>query len=167
MTDTPKEVYIDPFENRTFVGTWHTIPPEGAECIKYIPESELATLRERVVEAEKSERDAWESRDRMLKERAAVLDINTTDGLSASEWVLRTALAEKERSELRVELARVREADNEIFLWLLGHRDFPERQEGDGAYWWRKELRMKLALQGMAFIPRPVQPEEPEKGEAG
>lgn len=38
------------------------------------------------------------------------------------------------------ERARVRE----IFLWLLGYSDFPERKLGDGTYWWRKELRQKL-----------------------
>lgn len=31
-----------------------------------------------------------------------------------------------------------------IFRWLQGYSDFPERKEGDGAYWWRKELRQKL-----------------------
>jgi hypothetical protein len=32
----------------------------------------------------------------------------------------------------------------EVFRWLLGYTDFPERQKGDGLYWWRKELRQKL-----------------------
>jgi hypothetical protein len=40
----------------------------------------------------------------------------------------------------QAERARVRE----IFLWLLGYTNFPERKLGDGAYWWRKDLRKKL-----------------------
>lgn len=31
-----------------------------------------------------------------------------------------------------------------IFRWLLGYENFPERKEGEGAYWWRKELRERL-----------------------
>jgi len=56
MTETPKEVYIDSYENRTFVGTWHAVPPEGAECIKYVPESELTRLTAALKVAE-GERD--------------------------------------------------------------------------------------------------------------
>lgn len=32
----------------------------------------------------------------------------------------------------------------EIFRWLLGYTDFRQREEGEGAYWWRKELRERL-----------------------
>ena len=32
-----------------------------------------------------------------------------------------------------------------IFKWLLGEYDFPARKEGEGAYWWRTELRKKLS----------------------
>jgi hypothetical protein len=38
----------------------------------------------------------------------------------------------------------------EVFKWLLGYYDFPERKGGDGAYWWRKELRLKLNEIGFA-----------------
>jgi len=31
-----------------------------------------------------------------------------------------------------------------IFKWLLGYKSFPKRKDGDGLYWWRKELRNKL-----------------------
>lgn len=34
---------------------------------------------------------------------------------------------------------------NSIFSWLFGETDFPLRKESEGAYWWRKELRRKLA----------------------
>mgnify|MGYP001791670578 CR=1 FL=1 len=33
----------------------------------------------------------------------------------------------------------------EIFKWLDGQGDFPARKEGQGAYWWRIDLRKKLA----------------------
>lgn len=38
------------------------------------------------------------------------------------------------------------EYDNhkEIYKWLLGYSDFPARKQGEGAYYWRKELRKKL-----------------------
>ena len=31
-----------------------------------------------------------------------------------------------------------------IFEWLDGLTDFPERKEGEGAYYWRKHLREKI-----------------------
>jgi hypothetical protein len=38
----------------------------------------------------------------------------------------------------------------EIFKWLLGYYDFPERKKGEGAYWWRVELRKKLSEIGFS-----------------
>lgn len=33
--------------------------------------------------------------------------------------------------------------------WALGEKgDFPARQEGEGAYWWRSELRRRAGLNG-------------------
>lgn len=43
-----------------------------------------------------------------------------------------------------------REQIIEIFKWLLGYYNFPERKEGDGAYWWRRELRRRLAAIGFS-----------------
>lgn len=37
----------------------------------------------------------------------------------------------------------------EIFEWLLGYSDFPEKRQGDGAFWWRKELRHRLEFLGI------------------
>lgn len=126
MTETPKEVYIDSYENRTFVGTWHAVPPEGAECIKYVPESELTRL-------------------------TAALKV-AKGKLDASDFEL--GRERYENDHLRAELARVRGEDNKIFLWLLGYTDFPERQVDDGAYWWREELRKKLKEQGRSVQPK-------------
>lgn len=43
------------------------------------------------------------------------------------------------------------EYDNhkEVYKWLLGYTDFPERKPGEGAYYWRKELRKKLKQIGV------------------
>lgn len=37
----------------------------------------------------------------------------------------------------------------EIYRWLLGHDDFPARQEGQGMYYWRTPLREKLLEMGI------------------
>jgi hypothetical protein len=49
----------------------------------------------------------------------------------------------------------------EIFKWLLGYSDFPERKEGEGAYWWRKELRVKLNDIGFASELVSLQEDKP------
>jgi hypothetical protein len=49
--EMPERVYIDPYENRTYVGTWHLLPPEGGEGVEYIPASTLT----RELEAVKAE----------------------------------------------------------------------------------------------------------------
>ncbi len=38
----------------------------------------------------------------------------------------------------------VLEEHKKIFKWLLGYKDFPQRKEGEGAYYWRIHLRTKL-----------------------
>lgn len=50
---------------------------------------------------------------------------------------LKTDLLERER-----ELAAVREA----VVWALGYTDFRAREAGEGAYWWRTELRKRSGL---------------------
>lgn len=46
----------------------------------------------------------------------------------------------------------------EIFEWLLGYNDFPERQDGEGAYYWRTHLREKLKTIGFDIERLPPQP---------
>lgn len=49
----------------------------------------------------------------------------------------------KERTE-KVPQQQLEEVKN-VFRWLLGlGEDFPNRQDGDGSYFWRKHLRAKL-----------------------
>jgi hypothetical protein len=43
---------------------------------------------------------------------------------------------------MRDEVARLRGA----IVWALGYTDFRAREEGEGAYWWRPELRRRAAL---------------------
>ncbi len=37
----------------------------------------------------------------------------------------------------------------QIFEWLLGYTTFPQREEGEGAYYWRTHLRKKLSALGI------------------
>lgn len=47
--------------------------------------------------------------------------------------------------KLAAENARLREA----ILWACGVRgEFPIRQDGQGAYYWRRELRMRAGISG-------------------
>lgn len=53
-----------------------------------------------------------------------------------------TEQAVDELQALRDEMARLRGA----IVWALGYTDFRAREEGEGAYWWRPELRRRAAL---------------------
>lgn len=33
-------------------------------------------------------------------------------------------------------------------VWALGYTDFRAREQGEGAYWWRTELRLRAKLTG-------------------
>jgi len=39
-----------------------------------------------------------------------------------------------------------------IYRWLCGYFDFPIREEGDGAYYWRSHLRNKLKKIGISTL---------------
>lgn len=43
---------------------------------------------------------------------------------------------------LREDVARLTKA----IVWALGYTDFRARENGEGAYWWRPELRRRAAL---------------------
>jgi hypothetical protein len=45
----------------------------------------------------------------------------------------------------------VEERHEQIYRWLLGYEDFPQRGKLDGAYYWRNHLRSKLREHGIAF----------------
>jgi hypothetical protein len=42
----------------------------------------------------------------------------------------------------------------EIYRWLCGYYDFPERLEGIGAYWWRSHLMQKLLEIGIKTLSK-------------
>lgn len=58
--------------------------------------------------------------------------------------VIATAIESAKREE--------REKHIEIYRWLVGYYDFPERQEGVGAYWWRSHLMDKLKAIGIESL---------------
>lgn len=49
--------------------------------------------------------------ERRRQERADALNVKTTDGLTSSEWILRTGKAERERDEALRELERLRRVE--------------------------------------------------------
>jgi hypothetical protein len=46
-------------------------------------------------------------------------------------------------------IAQGRREAADIFEWLLGYTDFRQREQGEGAYWWRKELRKRIDEAGI------------------
>ena len=46
-------------------------------------------------------------------------------------------------------VAAERSKHTEIYRWLCGYYDFPERLKGMGAYWWRSHLMEKLRQIGI------------------
>lgn len=69
------------------------------------------------------------------------------------EFISRDASSSGERwmsgwAEIRRRLERLEKCEAAI-RWALGEEgDFPTRQTGQGAYWWRTELRNRAALEG-------------------
>ena len=62
--------------------------------------AEIADLREKLRVAEAAREEAERLADRRWKERADVLHVMTKEGLTCSEWLLRTGVAERERDSL-------------------------------------------------------------------
>ena len=75
--------------------------------------SELATLQAQLA-------DEQQRADRAVKDRSEVLDVKTKEGLSCSEWLMRTATAERQVNELKAQLWQVEEALDEA-LGALGY----------------------------------------------
>lgn len=74
---------------------------------------------------ERLERELMEANDRAdraVKDRAAVLDVKTKEGMTCSEWLMRTAKAEKEVDDLKQQVAQLREfevAFMDVFGWEI------------------------------------------------
>ncbi len=58
--------------------------------------------------------------DRAVQDRRDVLDVKTKEGMSCSEWLMRTATAERQVNELKAQLWQVEEALDEA-LGALGY----------------------------------------------
>lgn len=79
------------------------------------------------------ERDQLQrDRDRLFQDRYDLLGVKTTDGLTASEWMMRTAKAEREGRELR-----------EALVHMAGQADC-EMLESDSGYYLRDLARRAL-----------------------
>ena len=55
----------------------------------------------------------------------------------------------KADAELIASAPQLREQNRvlaEAVIWALGYHDFRERQEGEGPYWWRRELMHRSGL---------------------
>lgn len=61
-----------------------------------------------------------------------------------ADHVLADALAEEIESYARQQ----NEELYKIFEWLLGYHNFPEREDGQGVYYWRTHLRSMLENTG-------------------
>lgn len=51
--------------------------------------------------------DEQQRADRAVKDRSEVLDVKTKEGLSCSEWLMRTATAERKVKDLEAQLRQV------------------------------------------------------------
>ena len=75
--------------------------------------SELATLRAQLAAEQ-------HRADRAVQDRRDALDVKTKEGMSCSEWLMRTATAERQVNELKAQLWQVEEALDEA-LGALGY----------------------------------------------
>ena len=89
-------------------------------------------------------RESWDAR----------LRIAFSDALTELEkYPTITPISKEEREVIDAAVEyRVPQPTLEIFSWLLGYTDFPERQTGQGAYWWRSVLREKLKDVGIKVL---------------
>lgn len=77
---------------------------------------------------------------------------NTDNGVWLHKFEVEQFLI-KELAIARAEGAQEeRKKHIEIYRWLVGYYDFPERQDGMGAYWWRSHLMDKLKNIGIEAL---------------
>jgi len=80
-------------------------------CLDY--EKQIATLRAQLAAEQ-------HRADRAVQDRRDALDVKTKEGMSCSEWLMRTATAERQVNELKAQLWQVEEALDEA-LGALGY----------------------------------------------
>ena len=97
----------------TIPGPWHIIATlcdeldvSEAERTRQFMLTTVADIRAAAAERRSVKSEA--RADRLYQDRHDMLGVKTTEGLSASEWMMRTATAERERDALRDELDTAR-----------------------------------------------------------
>ena len=119
-------------------GTDHSTPWWQVKCEDL--EAQLATLQAQLA-------DEQQRADRAVKDRSEELDVKTKGGLSCSEWLMRTAIAERKAKDLKAQLRQVE-----------GERDHAKKMEAvqkevaDNQTWHVQKLKdwrdtVTLALQ--------------------
>lgn len=73
-----------------------------------------ADAQQAVERLERELMEANDRADRAVKDRAAVLDVKTKEGMTCSEWLMRTAKAEKEVDDLKQQVAQLREESEKL-----------------------------------------------------
>lgn len=58
------------------------------------------------------------------------------------------------KTAVQSEVRKAQGENTEIYRWLLGYTDFPQRKDGEGAYYWRTELRRRLPAYVLAALER-------------
>lgn len=107
--------------------------PTMRRAVYDVVESKLEELEGRIKKIASSALDLSEARIGQVSRKQAALD----EALERHHKLVRTM------GKLRRKNARLLEA----VLWALGESDtFTPRAEGDGQYWWRKELRRRAGL---------------------
>ena len=77
----------------------------------------------------------------------------TVEALQRERDTARRRVDELEAREVDVVLLRddldaERDRLARAIVWALGYTDFRAREQGEGAYWWRTELRLRAKLTG-------------------
>lgn len=82
--------------------------------------------------------------------------------LTKEESLSNSLNAERAKS---ITLLRDRERMIDIFKWLLGYTDFPEKKTGDHEFYWRHYLRDRLYSIGIDILPggKDIDPESKYK----
>lgn len=98
-----------------------------------------------IVQCEVATWPSWKRGEGMddVKRYKLLQDVRYDDGafvIPAGQVVIREADYDVLRDE-RDRLARA-------IVWALGYTDFRAREQGEGAYWWRTELRLRAKLTG-------------------
>ena len=114
----------------------HTLPPpmtdEERDRMRKLSEDNAALqadneCKDSLIETLQAQLVAEQQRaDRAVKDRSDVLDVKTKEGLSCSEWLMRTAIAERKAKDLEAQLQQVEQANARLREAL---QPFAERWE--------------------------------------